>query len=120
MILLSVLMTVTVLFLTGCMVDRWETKTVDALVIDKEYDPPETKYKTVTDADGNTKKKRVYEPAEYEVTIKYKDIVREYEDKDLYDRVEEGDTIKVYYKEGFNEEGELIRTTIELIDEKSY
>lgn len=102
--------------LVACGVSEYKIQTVEATVIEKEYDPPETKTKTVT-KDGVTTKKKVREPAEYEVTIQYKHIEREFEDKKLYDRVKEGQPIKVLYKQGLNEEGEIVTERLELLNE---
>jgi len=102
-------------FLSGCGVSEYKTQTVDAVVIEKEYDPPETKTKTVT-KNGKTTKKKVKEPAEYEVTIQYKNIEREFEDRSLYNQVKEGQTIKVLYKQGLNEEGKVVTENIELLN----
>lgn len=102
------------IILGACGVSEYKTKTVQATVIEKDYDPPKTETKTVT-KNGKKTTKRVKEPAEYEVTIKYKDIEKEIEDKNLYDRVRVGQKINVLYKQGFNDEGKLVTENIELL-----
>jgi hypothetical protein len=109
---LSLLFMISVL--TGC-VEEYKTSTVEATVLEKDYDAPKTTYKTVTQ-DGKKVKKKKTEPAEYEVTLQYKDIVTEFEDKELYDKVKEGQEIKVLYKEGYDKNGKLVAEHIELID----
>lgn len=98
--------------LTGC-VEEYKRNKVDAVVIEKDYDEAKITYKTVT-KNGKTTKKAVREPEEYEVTIKYKDIEKEIEDEDLYNRVEVGDTLLVIYEQGLNKEGKVITESIEL------
>jgi hypothetical protein len=113
--LFAVLFTFLVAVLAGC-VEEYKTKKVTATVVEKEYEAPKITYETVVQ-NGKKVKKQKYKPAEYEVTIKYKDIEKEFEDKGLYDRVEEGQKIQVLYKEGLNKKGEVVTTDIELIEQ---
>lgn len=114
-VVFPLLMVLTSSLLVGC-VEEYKTTTVEATVIEKEYDPPETSYKTVKKSDGTTTKKKVVKPEEYEVTIQYQDIEREFEDEELYDQVEEGQKIQVEYKEGLDKEGKVITRSIHLVD----
>lgn len=110
-VLVSVVALISVM-LTGC-VEEYRTTTVQATVIEKEYDPPETTYKTVT-VDGKTTKKKQTKPEEYEVTVRYKDIEKEFENEDLYDRVKEGQKINVIYEEGLDKNGKVLTESLEL------
>ncbi|PLS18827.1 hypothetical protein CVD28_00045 [Bacillus sp. M6-12] len=112
--ILSILFIFTATVLVGC-VEEYKTKTVTATVLEKEYDAPKTTYKTVKENGKNVKKKKT-KPEEYEVTLQYKDIVTEFEDKDLYNKVNEGGKVKVLYKEGYDKNGKLVTSYIELID----
>jgi len=106
------------LLLVGC-ADRYETKTVNAVVIDKEYEAETTK-KTTKRVNGRTKTSTKKVPAEYDVTVRYTDgstsVETEFDDKKLYDRVKEGDTVKVTYKQGFDDDNKLVSEELELID----
>jgi hypothetical protein len=108
--------------LTGC-VEKYETEEVTAVVVSKEHDERQVSYKTVKKTvDGKTKseKKKVVEPEEWEVTLKYKGIETEFEfsNDDLFDTVEIGDEVKVNYVIGLDKEGKVVSTKIDLIDEK--
>lgn len=100
--------------LAGC-VEEYKTQTVKATVIEKDYDAPKTTYKTVK-KNGRKTKKAVRESAEYEVTIQYKGIQKEFEDQSLYNQVKEGQEIKVHYVQGLDKNGKLVTEDIELID----
>lgn len=104
--------------LTGC-ANRYETKMVEGTVIEKEYEPAKTTYKT-TKVNGKTKKKTVKESEEWDVTVQYKEITKEFElsDDDLFERVEEGDQIKVNLVQGFSKDNKIVSEDIELIEEK--
>lgn len=101
--------------LTGC-VEQYKSTTVQATVIEKEYDPPETTTKTVTDANGKTTKKKSTKPEEYEVEVEYNGIVQEFEDEDLYNRVKVGQKIDVTYTQGLDKNGKVLTESIDQID----
>lgn len=91
-----------VLTLTGC-AEYYKDEIVDAVVVNKEYDPPEVEKKYVN---GQWKTKRKAE--EYEVNIEYNGIKLEIEDEELYDSVKEGDKIKVTYRKGYDKEDNVV------------
>ena len=106
------------LLLVGC-ADRYETTTVDAVVIEKDYDAATTK-KTTKRVDGKTKTRTKKVPAEYDVVVRYTSatstVEAEFDNEKLYKRVKEGDSIKVKYKQGFDDNNKLISEELELID----
>lgn len=96
--------------LVGC-VEEYKNTEVNATVIEKDYDKAKTTYRKVH---GKTKKKTT--PAEYDVELQYKDIVVEFDDKELYNKVKVGSKVKVIYKQGYDKNNELVYETLELID----
>ena len=109
---LSLISMISLVALTGC-VEEYKTQTVKGIVIEKEYDKPEVTYTTKT-VDGQKVKKKKVKPEEYEVTIQYKSLEREFEDESLYDRVKEGQEIDIVLKQGFDKKGNLVTESIEL------
>ena len=65
--------------LAGCGVEEYKTSTVNATVIEKEYEKKKVTYKKVK-RNGVFKTKRKVKPEEYEVDIQYKDIEKEIDD----------------------------------------
>lgn len=55
-----------------------------------------------------------YVPEEYLVTITYEDISKTFDNKRLYKRVEEGDSIQIILYKKYDEDGKLIRQTLQL------
>ena len=55
-----------------------------------------------------------YVPEEYLVTIKYKDISKTFDNKRLYESVKEGDSIRVILYKKYDEDGKLIKQTLQL------
>lgn len=104
--------------LSGC-VEEYKSKTVKALVLEKDYDAPKVTYKTITENGKKVKKKKT-KPVEYEVTLQYKEIIREFDSKELYQKVEEGKQVNVLYKEGYDENGKLVTKHIELIKQNDW
>lgn len=111
-VLLSIIAMLSLVALTGC-VEEYKTKKVKGLVIEKDYDERKVSYTTKT-VNGKKVTKKKVEPEEYEVTIKYKSLEREFEDESLYERVKEGQEVDVVLRQGFDKEGELVTETIEL------
>jgi uncharacterized membrane protein YraQ (UPF0718 family) len=70
--LLAILFTFLVAVLAGC-VKEYKTQKVTATVVEKEYDTPKIIYEPVVQ-NGKKVNIKKYKPAEYEVTIRYKDI----------------------------------------------
>ena len=99
--------------LTGC-VEEYKESTVEAVVIEKDYDPEKTTTKQVKE-NGVYVTKKTKHPAEYDVTIEYNGIQEEFDSRSLYDRVAEGQKIKVIYKKGYDKEGKLVAEHLELI-----
>lgn len=97
------------LVLTAC-AERYETKTVEAIVIDKEYDPAKNKK-----VKRNGKTKTVREEAEYEVNVLYDNIEAEFESPNdkFYKSVKVGDKIKVNLIQGFDKEGKVVSERLE-------
>ena len=100
--------------LAGC-VEEYKSSTVEATVIEKDYDAAKTTTKRVKQGDKYVTKKKKH-PAEYDVTISYNGIEEEFDNKSLYDRVKEGQKIKVTYKQGYDKEGKVVAEHLELID----
>ena len=96
--------------LVGC-AEKYKSTNVNATVIEKDYDKAKTTYKKI-----NGKKKKKTTPAEYDVELKYKDIVVEFDDKELYNKVRVGSKVKVKYVQGYDKNNELVYETLELID----
>ncbi|MFY0519355.1 hypothetical protein ACOMCU_16230 [Lysinibacillus sp. UGB7] len=109
--LLVVLM---VALLTGC-VREYKSTTVEAVVIEKDYDAPKTTSKRVMQ-DGKYVTKTTNHRAEYDVTIEYNGIEEEFDSRSLYDKVKEGQKIKVTYKKGYDKDGNLVAEHLQLID----
>lgn len=66
------IVTLAIAALAGC-VEEYKSSTVEATVIEKDYDAPKTTTKRVKQGDKYVTKKKKH-PAEYEVTISYKGI----------------------------------------------
>jgi len=88
--------------LTGC-AEEYENTTVEATIVEKDYDAP-----------SRLKKKR--KSAEYDVVVKYKDIEKEFDNKELYKKVKVGQKIKVNYKTGYDKDGKLVHESLELLN----
>ncbi|MCR2803644.1 hypothetical protein [Paenibacillus soyae] len=101
--------------LTGC-AERYETTTVEAVVVDKEYDKAEKKTKTYKDSEGKTKTKTEIIPEEWEVTVEYDGIEKEFEfrNDDFYDSVEVGKTVPVELRTGLDKEGKVVSRSLQL------
>lgn len=112
--MLSLLLVIMSSVLFGC-VESYKSSTVEAVVIEKDYDAPKTTTKTVTE-NGKQVVKKTTKPEEYEVTVEYNGIQKEFDNKSLFNKVEEGQKIKVIYKEGFDEEGNVVAKQIELLN----
>lgn len=52
-------------------------------------------------------------PAEYLVTISYEDISETFDDQTLYESVKEGDTIQMILCKDYDEDGNLIKQTLQ-------
>lgn len=100
------------LMLFGC-VEEYKTTEIQAKVIEKDYDAPETVKKTVTE-NGKQVVKKSTKPAEYEVTVAYNGVEKEFDNKNLFNSVEEGQTVPMLYKEGFDKKGKLITRALVL------
>ena len=111
-----------VLFLSimvaGC-VEKWENETVVGTVIDMEYDKPSSYTKTVKRADGTSYRKRVTEAAEWEVTVKYNDIVKEFEfaNDDFFKTVNVGDEVTMELRSGYDKGGSTVTQILDVPDE---
>lgn len=112
--LFGILAALTVLPLTGC-VEEYKSTTVEAVVIEKDYDPPKTTTKKVMQ-DGKYVTKTKNQKAEYDVTIEYNGIEEEFDNRNLYEQVKEGQMIKVTYKKGYDKEGKLVSEHLQLIN----
>lgn len=99
--------------LTGC-VEEYKETTVEAVVVEKDYDAAKTTTKQVKE-NGVYKTKKTEHPAEYDVTIEYNGIEEEFDSRSFYDSVTEGQKIKVVYKKGYDKEGKLVAEHLELI-----
>lgn len=53
-------------------------------------------------------------PEEYSVTISYEDISETFDDQDLYESVEKGDKIKMILCKYYDEDGNLIKQTLQI------
>lgn len=105
---------ITAIALAGC-AEEYKTQTVDAIVIEKDYDAPKTTKKRVKQ-NGKYVTKSKKHPAEYDVTVSYNGIEEEFDDKKLYNSVKEGQKIKVTYKTGYDKNGDLVEESLHLID----
>lgn len=101
--------------LTGC-VEEYKTTSVQGEVTHKEHDEAERYYKTITDSDGNKKKKLVTKDEEFEVNIRYKDIEKEFEfdNDDFFDDVRVGDKVPIQLITGYDKDGNIVTQDIEL------
>ena len=94
--------------ISGCSYKEPETTVVKATVTSKEYIEDYTDYGYYFDAwKGKFRWKFKHFPAEYNVTVQYNDLVKNYDSKSLYDAVEIGDTIDMELTTYFNSEGEI-------------
>lgn len=102
--IILVLTIILCIFLTGCeKVVEEETIKVTAIVVDKDYQYTFTTFYYV----GKTMVPQVH-PERFDVTLKYENIVQTFDDEALYNRVSEGDKIKIFLRNGYNENHELI------------
>ena len=103
------------ILLSGC-AESYEYEDVEGIVIEKEYDAAEMTSKTITDLDGEKIKVPVYKPEEYEVTIQYDTIVKEFEFEDdtFYNTVNVGDSVQLTLTKGLSAEGQIVSRQIDL------
>lgn len=106
---------ITLMLLVGC-AETYVQEQVQGTVIEKEYDPSEWTHKTITDIDGEKTKVPVYKEEEYEVTIQYENIIREFEfeDSTFYEQVNVGDTVNITLVKGLDSEGNIVSRSIDL------
>ena len=92
------------IFLTGCeKVVEEETINVTVTVVDKHHRNSFTTFYYI----GKTMVPQVH-PEEFEVTVEYEDIVQTFDDEALYNHVSEGDKVKIFLRNGYNEDHELV------------
>lgn len=67
-------------------------------------------------SDGDYVKKKVYEAEEFEITVHYEGLEREFEfyDDNLFNQVEVGSSIPLILKKGIDAEGNVVSKQIEL------
>jgi hypothetical protein len=101
--------------LTAC-ASRYETTLVDAKIIDKEYDKAETKTKEYKDSAGKIQTKTEKIPEEWEITVDYNGIQKEFEfsNSDFYDSVQVGQTMQVELKTGFDKNDVVVSEALQL------
>lgn len=107
--LILVILLLSCMFLAGCENVQAEKQMVTAVVTDKEYVKPYSKYGYYFDAwKGKHRWKNKHFPAEYNVTIEYEGIVQTYNNQSFYDAYEIGDEIEMELTTYYNEENKLI------------
>lgn len=107
--------------LSGC-AETYEYEDVSGVVVDKEHDPAGYTTKKVMNLDGEYVKKKVYEAEEFEITVHYEGLEREFEfefdDDSLFNQVEVGSSIPLIFKKGIDAEGNVVSKQIELKSQK--
>lgn len=102
--IILVLTLILYIFLTGCeKVVEEETVKVVATVVEKNHKNSFITFYNV----GKTKVPQVH-PEEFEVTFEYEDIIQIFDDKELYNRISEGDKVRIFLYNGYNEDHELV------------
>lgn len=101
--------------LTACAA-RYETKYVNATIIEKEYDPEETKKTEYKDSSGKLQTKTETIPEEWEITVDYNGIQEEFEFSysDFYDSVQVGQLMQVELRTGYDKNDKVVSQTLEL------
>lgn len=90
------------LVLTVCLIiDKEENIEVSATVVNIQYIPPRGYY------DPALRIPRM-DPPKYLVTIEYGDFTQTFDNKTLYQTVEEGDTIQMILYKGYTKNGNLV------------
>lgn len=112
-----IMLVMCVVTLSAC-AESYEYKDVSGVVVDKEHDRAGYTTKRVLNSDGDYVKKKVYNAEEFEITIQYADITREFEFKDsrLFNQVEVGDNIPLVLTSGIDANGNVVSTQIDLKD----
>ena len=92
------------IFLTGCeKVVEEETVKIVATVVEKNHKKTFITFYTV----GKTTVPQVH-PEEFEVTLEYEDVIQTFDDEALYNRVSEGDKVRIFLYNGYNEDHEIV------------
>lgn len=98
--------------LAGCeKIAREQTEEVTATVTDRHY---HSMYTTYYYSPATKTMMPQFHPARYHVTLTYGELSYEFNNHDLYDSVEVGDTIQVILYKGWNTDGELIKKELHL------
>lgn len=99
------------MMLVGCtQVAVYDNKTVDAVVVDKEY-----KKSYTTHVMSGKVLVPIRHPEKHFVTLQYKDVRDTIENESLYNLVEIGSSLPVNYKVGKNANGDIVRESLELL-----
>lgn len=101
--------------LTGCQsLTVSEEIEVSAVIAEVQYKAPYILQLPTYDSISKTTKIRQQPyPAQYLVTITYKDISETFNDRDLYESVAEGDTIQIVLYKVYDKDGNLIKQTLQ-------
>lgn len=103
------------MFLVGC-AETYEYENVLGMVVQKEHDPAGYTTKKVMNLEGEFITKKVYENEEFEITVIFDGVEKEFEfdDDTLFNQVEVGSTLPLVLKKGLDAEGKVVSRNIEL------
>lgn len=114
----TILLIIAILFLlTGCEQRTHEYTTVEGIVTNLEYE--EDKFLPIPYYNSITKMTNIrqqYFPEHNYVTITYGDLSKTFDDKNLYNEVEIGDTVEITLHQVYDKNHSLIEEELELND----
>ena len=98
---------------SNVVVDKEETISVTATITDKEYKKTSTTMMHITTGKTTTLIPQIH-PEKFFVTVEYKDLTETFDDEELYNSVECGDSIDITLYKTFNKKGELLDESLKL------
>ena len=106
-----ILLVVIMCILTGCQRIAKEKTEVNGTVVDMQY---QSSYKTLMIMSNGKSTALIPQihPAQYLITISYKNVSETFDDEKLYKSVKEGDTIQVILEKSYDTDGNLIEQTL--------
>ena len=100
-------------FLKSNVVDKEETISVTATITDKEYKKTYTTMMHITTGKTTTLIPQIY-PEKFLVTVEYQNLTETFDDEDLYNSVDCGDSIEIILYKTFNKKGKLLDESLKL------
>ena len=98
---------------SNVVVDKEETLSVTATITDKEHKKTYTTMMHITTGKTTTLIPQTH-PEKFLVTVEYQNLTETFDDEDLYNSVDCGDSIEIILYKTFNKKGKLLDESLKL------